>query len=389
MYDFVPYLSFLTSGIGFLFILYILVRFNRFPKSYWLIGIIGSLVYMEFYIFGLTSKYIYQLLFLFRSSNIIRAFLPVLLLFYVRNMLFPNQQINKWEYLHFIFPILVTIGIMPDLMLSDADKIKILDNYYQHNQFLLMSKAGMIPPGVVQPVSIVMGLLYSIISFGLPFYAQNKFGGRYTYYNKQNLLWLKLVCAAIFLYFLLQLYQYLNLFMNHTFNPPSQIMKCVIGILLFSYFIGTPNVQENMDGCIIPPNEESHSFVPTIDEIKPILLTEFENNEIAKGLIEKMEEEKCFLSESCDLNSIAKTMGTTPQKLSGNIKKYFGVSFTEYINRLKIYHFLTHFNQFNHYTLEANIYQSGFKNRSTFYAAFKKYVGINPSFYLKEKTKEI
>ncbi len=388
MYEFVPYLSFLTSGIGILFILYILIRFNRFPKSYWLIGVIGAVVYMEFYIYGLTSKHIYQMLFLFRSSNIIRAFLPVFLLFYVRNMLFPNQHINKWEYLHFLFPILVTIGIMPDLILSDAEKTRILDNYYQHNQFLLMRKAGMIPPGVVQPVSIVMGLLYSTISFGLTFVAQRKFGKSYSYYNKQNLFWLKLVSAAIFLYFLLQLYQYLNLFMNHTFNPPSQIMKCVIGILLFSYFIGTPNVQENMDGCIIPPEEEGQTFVPSIEEIKPILLSEFANSEIAKMLSQKMEEQKCYLSESCDLNSVAKLMETNPQKLSGNIKKYYGISFAEYVNRLKIYHFLTNFNHFSHYTLETYIYQSGFKNRSTFYAAFKKYVGINPSFYLKENTKE-
>ena len=388
MYNFVPYLSFLTSGIGMLFIFYLLIRFHRYPKTYWLIGVIFAVVYMEFYIYGLTSKHIYQMLFLFRSSNIIRAFLPIFLFFYVRTILFPKTQIKSLTYLHFVFPILVTIGILPDLLLSDTEKTLILDNYYKHNNYLLMRKAGMIPPGVVQPVSITMGLIYSSVSLGLIFYAQKKFGKPYLYYNKQNLLWLKFISAAIFSYFALQLYQYLNLYMNHSFDPPSQVAKCVIGILLFSYFIGTPNVQENMDGCIVPPEEEHVVFVPTVTQIKPELIPEFSEDKIAKYIVEKIEESKCYISEHCDLNSVAHIVDISPQKLSGHIKKYFGLSFAEYINRLKIYHFLTHFNHYNHYTLETYIYESGFKNRSTFYAAFKKYVGINPSFYLKEKTKE-
>ncbi len=387
MYDYVPYLSFLASGIGILFIVYLLIRFNQYPKSYWLVGVIFSVVYMEFYIYGLTSKHIYQMLFLFRSSNIFRAFLPVLLLFYVRGMLFPKSKINKWDYLHFVFPLLVIIGLLPDLLLSNAEKTNILDNYYKHNNFLLMRKAGLIPPGILQPVSIVMGLIYGGVSLTLVYSAQKKFGKSYIYLNKQNLLWLKLLSLTIFLYFGLQLYQNLNLFMNHSFNPPSQIMKCMIGILLFSYFIGTPNIQENMDGCILPSLESNAPLIPSVDSIFPQLLQEYTLDKQGQELIRLIEDSKCYLQEACDLQVVAKIVDLSPQKLSSQIKKYLGISFTEYINRLKIYHFLTHVNQFNHYTLEANIYQSGFKNRSTFYAAFKKYVGVNPSFYLKEISK--
>jgi AraC-like DNA-binding protein len=74
----------------------------------------------------------------------------------------------------------------------------------------------------------------------------------------------------------------------------------------------------------------------------------------------------------------------TPQKFSKLIKTYYGIPYIEFLNRLKIHNFLTHFNHFNQYTLETYIYESGYSNRSTFYAAFKKYVGVNPSFYLKE-----
>jgi hypothetical protein len=91
MFDFVPYLSFLTSGIGVLFICYIVVRFPRTPQVYLLGWIIFSLVFLEFYIYALTSKHIYQMLFILRTPNIIRIFLPVVLYWYVRSMLLPES----------------------------------------------------------------------------------------------------------------------------------------------------------------------------------------------------------------------------------------------------------------------------------------------------------
>ena len=97
MYNYVPYLSFLSSGIGLLFIFYIIIRFHQYSKSYWLIGIIASVVYMEFYIYGLTSKHIYQMLFLFRSSNIIRAFLPIFCCFMLGLWYSHNIKLDHWN----------------------------------------------------------------------------------------------------------------------------------------------------------------------------------------------------------------------------------------------------------------------------------------------------
>jgi YesN/AraC family two-component response regulator len=81
---------------------------------------------------------------------------------------------------------------------------------------------------------------------------------------------------------------------------------------------------------------------------------------------------------------MAKSIDMPAAKLSKLIKKYYGISFVELINRLRIHYFLQQRASFNQYTLETYMYQSGFTNRSTFYAAFKKYVGVNPSYYLKE-----
>lgn len=380
MFDFVPYLSFLTSGIGVLFICYLLVRFPRIPQVYMLGWIIFSLVFLEFYIYALTSKHIYQMLFILRTPNIIRIFLPVVLYWYVRQMLLPSMNAKVMHYWHFVFPVLLTIGVMPDLFLSAVEKTAILDHYYAQNKYFISTPMGWLPSGFVQPASILFGIVYGVITLFLIWQTKLKMGTSYVHINKQSLIWLNLLSGAITIYFLLQLYQYINLFLNNSFDPPSQLIKCAIGISLFTYFITTPNVQENMDGCILPKEKGT----PTIPEIQPELILAVASDMEAIAFDEKMKTDQAYLSPDFDLAAMAKLVDIPLAKLSKQIKMYYGISFAEYINRLRIHHFLQQRSSFDQYTLETYMYQSGFTNRSTFYVAFKKYVGVNPSFYLKE-----
>lgn len=380
MYDFVPYLSFLTSGIGLFFICYLLHRFGKSPKVYGLIFIIFALVYMEFYLYALTSKHIYKMLFLLRSSNIFRIFLPAALYLYVRSMLSPKNQLKTWQYLHFTVPVLMSIGIMPDLFLSEEAKTAVLDNYYVNNKYFISIPVGWIPAGFMQPISIVFGIVYGGLTLVLIQKTRRKQGETYAHINKQTLTWLNLLAAAVTIYFALQLYQYINLFLNNAFDPPSQIIKCLLGILLFSYFISTPNVQENMDGCILPKGKS----LPSLEDLMPELLKDVIADNHAIEFDKQLKDLKAFISPNFDLAGMANSMDVPAAKLSKQIKKYYGISFVELINRLRICHFLAQRSSFDQFTLETYMYQSGFTNRSTFYAAFKKYVGVNPSFYLKE-----
>lgn len=380
MFDFVPYLSFLTSGFGLFFICYLLMRFRGISKVYGLIYIIFAVVFQEFYIYALTSKHIYHMLFMLRTPNIIRIFLPVALFLHVRGMLLLYNQLKGLHYLHLVFPIMLTIGVMPDLFLSTAEKTDILNHYYVQNKYFITRSMGWIPAGFVQPVSILVGIVYGIATLVLISLTKKRQGADYVFINRQSLVWLNMLSTAVTLYFVLQLYQYLNLFINNSFDPPSQLIKCVIGIMLFTYFITTPNVQENMDGCILPKGK---SF-PSIQEIYPHLIPEFKVDQVAMNLDKQVKASKAYLSAEYDLSAMAKDLDIPMSKLPKLIKKYYGMSFVEFLNRLRIHHFLEQRSFFDQFTLETYMYQSGFSNRSTFYAAFKKYVGVNPSFYLKE-----
>lgn len=380
MFDYIPYLSFLTSGIGLFFIGYLVLRFGHIPSVYGLVFVIFAVVFLEFYIYALTSKHIYKMLFLLRTPNIIRAFLPITLFLYVRGILAPTNKLQGWHYLHFVFPIGIMIGVIPDLFLSATEKVNILDHYYAQNKYFITTPSGWIPAGIVQPISILVGVGYGMATLVLIYWTKKKMGSEYGYVNKQSLIWLNMLSGAVTIYFLLQFYQFANLFINNSFDPPSQMIKCIIGILLFSYFITTPNVQENMDGCIVPKGKS----IPAIIDLLPKLVKEFQSDVTALSMDKRMMESKAFLESTFDLSAMATFLDIPSTKLSKMIKSYYGISIVEYINRFRIHHFLSQRETFNQYTLETYIYQSGFANRSTFYAAFKKYVGVNPGFYIKE-----
>lgn len=380
MFQFISYLSFLTSGLGIFFTLYLGFRYYRYPLTFWLISVVFALVYIEFYTYALTSRHILKMLFLFRSANLLRAILPIHLLFYVKGMLNPDQRIKPVHYLHYLFPLFVLIGIMPDLLLNDQEKISILENFYLHPDYLLMRPVGFFPPAFLQPSSMLIVIAYACYILYLIFSTVKKRGEKFSYVNKHTLLWLKLITFFVIIYFGMEFVEYRILHDLHIYATISQWVKCILGISLFSFFITSAQVQENMDGCILPKGK---SF-PSIQEIYPQVIPTYLLDSIAVNLDKQVKESKAYLSAEYDLSAMAKALEIPISKLPKLIKKYYGISFVEFINRLRIHHFLEQRSSFDQFTLETYMYQSGFTNRSTFYAAFKKYVGVNPSYYLKE-----
>lgn len=380
MFQFISYLSFLTSGLGIFFTVYLGFRYYRYPLTFWLISVVFAFVYIEFYTYALTSRHILKMLFLFRSANLLRAILPIHLLFYVKGMLNPDQRIQPIHYLHYLFPLFVLIGIMPDLLLNDQEKISILENFYLHPDYLLMRPVGFFPPAVLQPSSMLIVIAYACYILYLIFSTEKKRGEKFSYVNKHTLLWLKLITFFVLIYFGMEFVEYRILHDLHIYATISQWVKCILGISLFSFFITSAQVQENMDGCILVEDKS----LPTLDELLPKLLVVVQAHPQAVTFDSKLKESKAFLIADFDLSVMAKSLDIPPSKFSKQIKQYYGISFVELINRLRIHYFLQQRASFDQYTLETYMHQSGFTNRSTFYAAFKKYVGVNPSYYLKE-----
>ena len=98
-------------------------------------------------------------------------------------------------------------------------------------------------------------------------------------------------------------------------------------------------------------------------------------------------DEHRYLDRNLNLSEIAEKFGISPGYLSQLINSNSNQSFNDYVNKLRIEaskKMLVE-NQFENYTIESIGLECGFKSKSNFYTAFKKFTGQTPSAYVKSQ----
>ncbi|WP_422349057.1 helix-turn-helix domain-containing protein [Flagellimonas sp.] len=117
------------------------------------------------------------------------------------------------------------------------------------------------------------------------------------------------------------------------------------------------------------------------DDVKNIILRR----------LEKLEMKKFFIDQNCSLRQVAQQLKTNPKYLSQVVNQEKKMSFTNYINELRINHLLSRLLQdedFRNSKLSYIAVSIGYNNLNTFNAAFKKKQGILPSYFIKELIQE-
>jgi AraC-like DNA-binding protein len=101
----------------------------------------------------------------------------------------------------------------------------------------------------------------------------------------------------------------------------------------------------------------------------------------------ELEREFYFLSPKVSLKELSKRLEVSSNSLSKTINSEFGLNFNDYINqkRVKEAKIRLRSEDYTNLTIEAIGKSVGFNSKSTFYAAFKKFVGTSPSAFVKQK----
>lgn len=106
----------------------------------------------------------------------------------------------------------------------------------------------------------------------------------------------------------------------------------------------------------------------------------------SEHLLSRIHEDKKYLDKNITLEKLASFYGIDSKTLSATIKEHNKSNFNDYINSLRLEHFMFLIENLEHekYTLLALAEKSGFNSKATFNRVFKKRYLVSPSTYIKQ-----
>ncbi len=126
---------------------------------------------------------------------------------------------------------------------------------------------------------------------------------------------------------------------------------------------------------LLPVTESNHDWIsPEELEKKASLIKETVLNE------------QLYLNPKFNLKSLAEKIDIPHYQISRILKEYFELNFNDFINEFRVNEFAEQLknSSLKHMKTSALAYQCGFYSESTFFRAFKKFMGKTPQQYQKE-----
>ena len=266
------------------------------------------------------------------------------------------KQLKKHLYLPLGFGLISLVLISIDFLIADVKTSLVI-----RQVIIYIVVAGL------SAVFIVQSGYYLFLSLKLYKNHLNNLGDTFSYTEKVNLSWFKLLIYG-YLFFIL------GLITIHMLDD--SISNFMFYLILLTYVIYSGYNALNQD----PIFEEFK-----VENTKKLGLQEDVNTEFHKGLKAKlltiMEKEKLYLDTSLTIHSLANQLNSNSKYLSQLINNDLKKNFVLFVNEYRIREakrlLLDKSN--NNITIESIGYDVGFKSKSAFNAVFKKITNQTPS----------
>jgi AraC-like DNA-binding protein len=143
---------------------------------------------------------------------------------------------------------------------------------------------------------------------------------------------------------------------------------------LFLFFRLTPNAVSSFHDIFEQMVKEKYSGIK---------LEQQRIDEILYKIKFKMEKEKLYLNEECNLQSFSQLVNESSNIVSMIINQHFNTTFPDFLNQYRVQESIKMLSELKDkkYSIEGIAYECGFGNRTSFYNAFKKHTGMLPNEY--------
>ena len=348
---------------------------------------ICSIVYLL-----VTTGFLIQVPFLYRSFAPVNYLIPPLAYFYVRSVLKNESSFKAIDLFHLIPFILMAINYLPfySLPLEDKKKIVLLVTANTNDNLI---QVGYLPE-YIQIIRPLQCLVYLIFQWKI--LLDFKKHPMITIFDNQYqkiMRWLTIfnwVITAIVISFLIYVVMYSIGIDNEgwlveVLKSVSAILVAISLFILSSYFLIDPNVLFGLPFVNPKSKVKSHSN----SEAKIINTTikqDFDTD--AKLILEYFDQKKPFLRPDLNISSLSVELDIPTRELSFILNHYFKEKFTDFVNSYRIQYVLDEINKGKLMTqTQISIAEeAGFSGKQSFYNAFRKSYHCTPTEFLKKQT---
>ncbi len=296
-----------------------------------------------------------------------------LLLFYVQTLEGKRKAIHRsdgWHFLPFVvhtlyyFPFFLQSGEAKRLGLQQLQNVEIPPSF---------SASFFINEGI--KFLHLLAYLILVYRFYRPFGKQ----GLTPVLSRLGNRWLKQLLLALGLFLLFDLSHLLSISIFH-YDYLFEMAKAVLLSGTFAiYYLGYSTIrQPEITTGVFEQERPKKSYQKS--SLKPSQARQYLDQ-----LLDKMERESLYLREDLKLHHLAAELDISTHHLSQVLNEHLGKSFPDFINGYRVKHAqaLLVAPAYYQHTILSIAFDSGFSNKASFNAAFKKYTGQTPSAFRK------
>ena len=341
---------------------------------------------------------------------------------YVRSILRDNTRLSKKDYLHFLIFFIVFAGTIPYIFSSLDYKMNIARCIESNDWGSLKYRPNaFVPPIINRFMRPLHPLIYAIATWCLIFnYKKKIFNNKnHSYDFKVIKKWILIFSGFVLMAALLHQIIFINsLFVNYksAFINRSYLLMLLFSalyVLLMLSLLFFPHV---LYGIPVKKSELSLMAVDVSDFNEAVIHTEMKAEEISKDEINANEENKnndkyvqlfsteylveiqmkvdswisdeFYLEADCSLVKMAMQIKIPQHHLNYFFNSILDKKFTDWRNNLRIdfSKSLLEKDILKEITIEALAVKSGFASQTTFNRAFKNYLGLTPSQFIRLKS---
>jgi len=348
---------------------------------------------------------VHYLQYLFKIFNLFYFAAPACSYLYFKGFVRGETKLKKWEWLHFLPLVYVVIDATYWYLLDSPIKHAALEEIRSNKSFFINGTLGIVSnqANLLLCTSLfVIYLLWSLrvlLKSGLIFWKSE---------SRLVRNWLLFLYSFLFSIQLVRLIPFAARYLFGFNSPESHLNSLYInissiilfGAIVFVFF--NPRIlygfvlmsgDSNRSPELAAPSQDLQQAVPDEKGVQqpakvkqaPALSVVKNEKEYREQIIAFMEDEMPYLNPDFSINSLAQKLNIPIHHCSYLVNYTIGKNFREWVNGYRVAHFIRVYPlHIKTKTIVTITIDCGFKNKNTFYSAFKNIMGSSPSQYFSD-----